>query len=136
MSSSVSLYRILKRPALAAGVASVRIVVIAMVALAVTLTTVGVIRVSRQHEVLSLGYKLSKRSDQVKQLEEVRRRLELERATLSAPARIRRLATQLGMTPVAPDRIRIVIAAPEGPPPLELPAGDRDGVPLKIAKQP
>ncbi len=136
MSSSVSLYRILKRPALAAGVASVRIVVIAMVALAVTLTTVGVIRVSRQHEVLSLGYKLSKRSDQVKQLEEVRRRLELERATLSAPARIRRLATQLGMTPVAPDRIRIVIAAPEDPPPLELPAGDPAGVPLKIAKQP
>jgi cell division protein FtsL len=127
MSSSVSLYRIFKRPALAAGVASVRIVVIAMVVLAITLTTVGVVRVSRQHEVLSLGYKLSKRSDQVKQLEEVRRRLELERATLSAPDRIRRLATQLGMTPVAPDRIRIVTAAPGGEP---------AGAPVKIAKQP
>ena len=125
--SSVSLYRIFKRPALAAGVASVRFVVIAMVALAVTLTTVGVVRVSRQHEVLSLGYKLSKRSDQVKQLEEVRRRLELERATLSAPDRIRRLATQLGMTPVAPDRIRIVTAAPDA---------EAAPAPIKIAKQP
>ncbi len=123
MAPSVSLYRIFKRPALAEGVASVRLVVIVMVAIAVALTTVGVIRVTRQHEVLRLGYKLSKRSDQVKQLKEVRRRLELERATLSAPDRIRGLATQLGMTPVAPDRIRIVTA--------ELP-----GTPVKIAKQP
>jgi len=112
-----------KRPALAAGVASVRLVVIVMVALAVAATTVGVIRVSRQHEVLSLGYKLSKRNEQVKQLAEARRRLELERATLSAPDRIRRLATQLGMTPVAPDRIRIVTA-------------EAEGSPIKIAKQP
>ena len=123
MTPSASLYRIFKRPALAAGVASVRLVVIVMVALAVAATTVGVIRVSRQHEVLSLGYKLSKRNEQVKQLAEVRRRLELERATLSAPDRIRRLATQLGMTPVAPDRIRIVTA-------------EAEGSPIKIAKQP
>ena len=32
----------------------------------------------------------------------------LERATLTSPERIRRLALQLGMTPVAPDRIRII----------------------------
>lgn len=127
MAPSASLYQIFKRPALAEGVASVRLVVIAMVALAIALTTVGVIRVTRQHEVLSLGYKLSKRSDQVKQLAEVRRRLELERATLSDPERIRRLATQLGMTPVAPDRIRIIVALPEPEAP---------GAPVKIAKQP
>ena len=63
---------------------------------------------SRQHEVLRLGYQLAKRSDNVKSLKEARRRLELERATLTAPDRIRRLATELGMTPVAPDRIRVI----------------------------
>jgi cell division protein FtsL len=92
----------------AEGAASVRSVVIAMIVVAVTLTGVGVVRVSRQHEVLRLGYQLAKRSDNVKSLKEARRRLELERATLTAPDRIRRLATELGMTPVAPDRIRVI----------------------------
>jgi cell division protein FtsL len=41
-------------------------------------------------------------------LREERRQLELEHATLSSPERIRRLATRLGMTPVAPDRIRVI----------------------------
>ena len=98
-----------------------RPVIVAMVSIACALTTVGVVRVSRQHEVLRLGYELSKNSEHVKKLEEVRRRLELERATLTAPDRIRRLATQLGMTPVAPDRIRIV-------------AGEL--APVKVAAQP
>jgi cell division protein FtsL len=92
----------------AEGAASVRSVVIAMILVAVTLTGVGVVRVSRQHEVLRLGYQLARRSDNVKSLKEARRRLELERATLTAPDRIRRLATELGMTPVAPDRIRVI----------------------------
>src|SRR3954463_14468691 len=107
MTPSTSLYRIFKR---AEGAASVKSVVIAMIIAACALTTVGVIRVTRQHEVLRLGYQLSKHSDQVNQLSGGRRRLELERATLTAPDRIRRLATELGMTPVAPDRIRIVVA--------------------------
>ena len=110
MTRSVSLYRMFKR---AEGAASVRSVVIAMIVVAVTLTGVGVVRVSRQHEVLRLGYQLAKRSDDVKSLKEARRRLELERATLTAPDRIRKLATELGMTPVAPDKIRIVHAQRE-----------------------
>ena len=115
MTRTRSLYRMFKR---ADGAAPVAMIVVAMVALAVGLTTVGVIRVSRQHEVLQLGYQLSRGSDQVHKLREARRRLELERATLSAPDRIRRLAGQLGMTPVAPDRIRIIevhkpVARPE-----------------------
>lgn len=120
MTSSASLYRIFKRGE--SGAASMRSVIIAMVLVACALTAVGVIRVTRQHEILRLGYQLSKHSDQVKQLEEMRRRLELERATLTAPDRIRHLATELGMTPVAPDRIRIVVA---GNAPL-----------VKVAKQP
>ena len=88
--------------------ASVRIVVVAMVIVALMLTGVAIIRVQRQHEVLRMGLELSKRSDNVRKLREARRQLELELATLTAPDRIRRLATQLGMTTVTPDRIRIV----------------------------
>ena len=85
-----------------------RAVVIALVLLAGALTAVGLIRVSRQHDVLRLGYELSRKSEQVRQLRETRRQLELEHATLSSPDRIRRFATQLGMTPVPPDRIRVI----------------------------
>jgi len=81
---------------------------VAMVIVALMLTGVAIIRVQRQHEVLRMGLELSKRSDNVRKLREVRRQLELELATLTAPDRIRRLATQLGMTTVTPDRIRIV----------------------------
>lgn len=105
-SPAASVYRMFKR---ADGEPPpVRSIVIAMIIVAAVLTAVGVIRVARQHEVLRLGYQLSREAEHVRQLHEVRRRLELEHATLTAPDRIRRLATQLGMTPVAPDRIRIV----------------------------
>jgi cell division protein FtsL len=101
-----SVYRLLKR---ADGKAApVRSLVLAMVALACALVAIGAVRVARQHEVLRLGYQLSQRSEQVRELREARRRLELEHATLTAPDRIRRLATTLGMTTVAPDRIRVV----------------------------
>jgi len=98
-------YRIFQR---ADGTApSVRTIVIALVIAAAVLTAVGVIRVGRQHEVLRLGFELSRTSDQLSRLHEARHELELELATLTAPDRIRRLATQLGMTPVSPDRIRV-----------------------------
>lgn len=100
-----SVYRIFKRTE---GAAPVRSIVIAMVLVACMLTGVGIVRVSRQHDVLRLGYQLDRQTAQVRQLREVKRRLEVELATLTAPERIRRLATQLGMTTVAPDKIRIV----------------------------
>jgi cell division protein FtsL len=87
---------------------SVRPVVIALVIAAICLAAAGVIRVKRQHEVVTLGYQLSKKSEEVRKLRETRRQLELEHATLSNPDRVRRLATQLGMTTVAPDKIRVV----------------------------
>ena len=109
MMSPAAVYRIFQR---ADGEApSVRAVVIALVVAAALLTTAGVIRVARQHEVLRLGFELSRRQEQAGRLQEARRRLELELATLAAPDRIRRLATQLGMTPVSPDRIRVIRAA-------------------------
>ena len=106
MTPPALVYRIFQR---ADGTApSVRTIVIALVIAAAVLTAVGVIRVGRQHEVLRLGFELSRASDQLSRLHEARRELELELATLTAPDRIRRLATQLGMTPVSPDRIRVV----------------------------
>jgi cell division protein FtsL len=103
----VSLYRIFRRGE-DGEAASVRSVVLALVVVAALIVATGVIRVARRHEVLRLGYQLSKKSEQVHELREQRRQLELEHATLSAPDRIRRLATQLGMTPVAPDKIRVI----------------------------
>ena len=99
---------------------SVRPVVIALVIFACCLVAAGVIRVKRQHEVLRLGYQLSKKSEEVRRLRETRRQLELELATLSSPERIRRLAGQLGMTTVAPDRIRVI-----GRPQVAARRGDR-----------
>ena len=104
--TSPVLYRLFRRHGEAAP--SVRPVVIALVILACCLAAAGLVRVKRQHEVLSLGYQLSKKSEEVRKLRETRRQLELEHATLSSPDRIRRLATQLGMTTVAPDRIRVI----------------------------
>ncbi|MGE5184788.1 MAG: cell division protein FtsL [Acidobacteriota bacterium] len=105
-SAAARVYRLFKR---ADGqAASVRTVVIAMIALACAVVAIGVVRVAREHEVLRLGYQLSQRAGHLRELEEVRRRLELEHATLTAPDRIRRLASELGMATVAPDRIRIV----------------------------
>jgi cell division protein FtsL len=110
MSGASTIYRLFKRDD--SGAPSVRVVVIAMIALAAALTGVGVVRVARQHEVLRLGYLLSRESDLARDLRETRRKLEIERATLTAPDRIRRLATELGMTPVSPDKIRIITVAP------------------------
>lgn len=105
MSAPISLYRLFRPPGEAG---SVRPVVIALVIAAICLAAAGIIRVKRQHEVLSLGYQLSKKSEEVRRLRETRRQLELEHATLSSPDRIRKLATQLGMTTVAPDKIRVI----------------------------
>src|SRR5688572_29932046 len=105
MPSPLSMYRMFRRDGEAA---SVRSVIVALVLVASALTAIGAIRVTRQHEVLRLGFELSKKSEHVRKLRETRRQLELEHATLSSPDRIRKLATQLGMAPVAPDRIRTI----------------------------
>lgn len=106
MMSPASVYRIFRR---ADGDApSVKLTVIVMAIMAALITAICVIRVTHQHEVLRLGLQLSKSSERVRSLREVRRQLELEHATLTAPDRVRRLALKLGMEAVAPDAIRIV----------------------------
>ncbi|MDB4954814.1 MAG: cell division protein FtsL [Myxococcales bacterium] len=121
-SPAASMVRILKRAGETAP--PVGALIVMMILLAVGLTAVGVIRVARQHEVLTLGYQLSRDSEHVTRLREVRRQLELERATLTAPDRIRRLASELGMTQVAPDRIRIVDVRPRNKVAVQNAAGE------------
>ncbi|HEY0195602.1 MAG TPA: cell division protein FtsL [Kofleriaceae bacterium] len=106
MMSPGALYRIFQREDSAAP--SVRSLAVTLIIAAALLTAIGVIRVTRQHEVLRRGFELSRASELVSRLHETERQLELERATLAAPDRIRRLAVQLGMTPVSPDRIRVI----------------------------
>jgi cell division protein FtsL len=106
MTSPASVYRIFRRGT--GDAAAMRPVIVAMVVVAIVLAAIGSIRVSRNHDVLRQGYELSRRSERVRAARETQRQLELELAMLSDPARIRKLATKLGMAPVAPDRIRVV----------------------------
>jgi cell division protein FtsL len=101
----MTVYRIFRRGD--GEAAPMRSVIVALVVVAAAITAAGLFRVSRQHEVLRLGYELSRKTEQVRQLREQRRQLDLEHATLSSPARIQRLAADLGMAQVAPDRIRL-----------------------------
>lgn len=92
-----------------------------VIAVALLVTFALMVRVARHHEVRELGYRLSKAQRRLTEQREIQRSLELERATLVAPERVRRLAVQLGMTPVSADRIRAV--------PAPAPAADRGGAP-------
>jgi cell division protein FtsL len=79
-----------------------------MILIATLITALAVQRVRARHQIIALGYQLSRATEEVKVEREQRRRLELERATLTSPERIRALATGLGMIPVPPDRIRVI----------------------------
>lgn len=83
-------------------------VIAALIVIAMIATGAGLARVRDQHAVLRLGYELARTSDHVRALRETRRQLEIERAVLASPERIRRLANGLGMEAVSPDKIRIV----------------------------
>lgn len=82
-----------------------------MIAVAVLITLLAVQRVRARHQIIDLGYQLSRATEEVRHERELRRRLDLERATLINPDRIRTLATGLGMIPVPPDRIRVIAPA-------------------------
>jgi cell division protein FtsL len=88
----------------------VRDAVVVMVALASLLTLLALAHVSRRHEVIRAGYELSKATQRLEALREQRRALEVERATLTHPERLRGLATRMGMVPAQPAQIRVVAA--------------------------
>jgi cell division protein FtsL len=87
-----------------------RRVIVLMIAIAALCTALALQRVRSRHQLVALGYDLSKAGEKVRGLREARRKLEVERATLANPERIRALATELGMVPVPADQIRIVRA--------------------------
>jgi cell division protein FtsL len=90
-----------------------RLAIATLVLITVLVTGVALFRVARRHEIVRLGYELSRATARLREVEEEHRRLELERATLSSPDRIRALATSLGMVAAPPDRIRRHEVAPE-----------------------
>lgn len=91
-----------------------RKLILMMVVITALVTGLALHRVATRHEVVALGYQLTRATDELRHEREVNRRLELERATLTNPERIRGLATRLGMIAVPPDRIRVIAAPPEG----------------------
>jgi cell division protein FtsL len=99
------LYQMFRRsPPAPAG----RGVIALMVAIAALCTTLAIARVHARHQLVALGYDLSRAGERVRELREARRKLEVERATLTNPERIRALASELGMVPVPAHRIRVV----------------------------
>jgi cell division protein FtsL len=124
------LYRLLRASADRAPKAHRGVVLLVIVFCSITALAVN--RVNKRHDVMRVGYQLSKESQRLSQLREANRRLTVELAMLSAPERIRMLATQLGMLPVPPDQIRLVTVAKSAavnaslPSPLSLAARDRD----------
>jgi len=80
-------------------------------------TGLAVQRVRARHEVVRLGYQLSRANEDVRALRESGRRLELERATLTNPERINTLAAAMGMAPASAEVIRVVRPEPAEPAP-------------------
>lgn len=106
------LYRLLRSGAQDTPRSAIAVVVVA----ALLVLLVLLIRVARHHEVRQLGYRLSRAQHRLTEQRELARNLELERALLVAPERVRELADKLGMVPVAADRIRVIERpTPEAP---------------------
>lgn len=104
------IYRLLKSTARRAPKAHRGVMI--LVTVFALITTAAIMYVGRRHEVLRYGYQLSRASQRVAVLRESNRKLDIELSMLSTPERIRGLATQLGMIPVPPDRIRVVPRTP------------------------
>jgi len=83
-----------------------------MALIAVLGTALAVQRVRSRHDVVRLGYQLSRANEEVRALRETGRRLELERATLTNPERINTLSAAMGMSPASADVIRLVVPDP------------------------
>jgi cell division protein FtsL len=84
-----------------------------MVLVATIATGLAVMRVRSRHDVVRLGYQLSKANEDVRHLREAERKLELERATLTNPARINTLAAAMGMVPAPAASIRLLHPDPD-----------------------
>lgn len=85
-----------------------RIAVIALVVISAAVALFGAHTVGRHHALVRVSYELSEIEGALRDAEEHNRRLRLERALLTAPARIEQLAAELGMVHPQPDQIRVL----------------------------
>jgi cell division protein FtsL len=69
---------------------------------------VGLFQVSRRRSAVQVGYQLGDVMQELRALEEEERRLDLELNLLTAPARIERVAGELGMVRPSPAAIRVI----------------------------
>jgi cell division protein FtsL len=99
-------YHLLRR---AVGPApNARDAIITMIVLAALVTAIAIAQVARRREVIRVGYELSRETQRLETLRERRQELDVERATLIQPERLRELATRLGMVPAEPTQLRVV----------------------------
>lgn len=88
--------------------APVRIAVAGMAIAAALVMILGIAHVNRRQQVIRIGYELSKATERHTRLQQENRRLRLEKAALTNPERIRRLAESLGMQQPGPSQIRVI----------------------------
>src|SRR5262245_15181812 len=94
------------RRALAAAPPARVAVACGLIAAALVLA-VGIFHVSRQKQILALGYRLAAARHELRLLREDNRRLRVEQSVLTSPDRIERLASSLGMLRPTPEQIRV-----------------------------
>jgi cell division protein FtsL len=85
-----------------------RVAVACALIVSALLLAIGVFHVSRQKQILHLGYELSRSRNELRLLREENRRLRVELSVLTNPARIERLARSLGMIEPMEGQIRVV----------------------------
>ena len=85
-----------------------RIAIVALITCAALAAVFGALQVQRHHELVSLSYSLSTVSSELREAEEENRRLRLERSLLTAPARLEKMALELGLIHPDPAQIRVI----------------------------
>jgi len=90
-----------------------KLAIVAMLLAAGSVALLGIIHVRDRHNVIRLGYKLTKANSQLRKLQEENRRLRLEKSVLTNPGRIQRLAKDRGMAPPATGQVRVISIPPE-----------------------
>ena len=78
-----------------------------MVGCAAFAMSLGIFMVAERQQNVRQGYALSQLADSVRKIGEENRKLRLERAVLTDPARIEKLARMRGMRPVTSDQLTI-----------------------------
>jgi cell division protein FtsL len=85
---------------------STRAAALFIVLAAFGLIALGCTRVHQQHQIIKLGYELREAQRELQEKQEEHRRLSLEFAVLTNPARLEQLASSLGMVRPGPEQLR------------------------------